>query len=414
MRLHSANPQLPDDDYPSWQPPSEGQSTGRKMLMIGLMVGLLSIAAMLVWLMAYDRETTQDSVSRQICESWGPAETFHGPFVELADGSLQLPVRNAVDAVFSTHMLYRDIYQTLVYTGDFTFASALPDVPDSLLAGGKLRLTISPKSRVQAISARIGTTEVPVGLSRDTVLISLPAECQPGDEVTLTMAMKCAGRISFSTPATDSVSIDVHGDCGNPSFGGTPPDDRGIGKKEYSAQWRFGAYDQPFSTEPDANEFRIARATPSVTMLAGIDCYQKVTRSIKYAFLTILLTFMCVFFAEITVRRPIPVLNYLLIGFALVLFYCLLLSFAEFMAFWLSYLVAAVMTVGLVSVYIGAVLKDARMGRAVALLLTLLYLYCFILVNVSNYALLMGSLLLFFALAGIMYGTVKYADAAKH
>ncbi|MDE6306650.1 MAG: cell envelope integrity protein CreD, partial [Muribaculaceae bacterium] len=98
---------------------------------------------------------------------------------------------------------------------------------------------------------------------------------------------------------------------------------------------------------------------------------------------------------------------YLLIGLALILFYSLLLALSEHMTFGLSYLIAAIMTITLVGGYMTGVLRNTRVGSAIALLLAVIYGYIFVLLNLETYALLAGSIGLFIALAAIMYASLK-------
>lgn len=106
-------------------------------------------------------------------------------------------------------------------------------------------------------------------------------------------------------------------------------------------------------------------------------------------------------------KRPIHVFQYLLIGLALVLFYSLLLSLAEHIGFGGSYLIAAVLTIGMVGTYVWSVLASRRTGLLIVALLAVIYTYIYVLLSLETYALLAGSLGLFVALAAIMYASLK-------
>lgn len=127
----------------------------------------------------------------------------------------------------------------------------------------------------------------------------------------------------------------------------------------------------------------------------------------KYAIIVILLTFISVLFAEIMTKNPIHMFQYLLIGLALILFYSLLLSLAEHMSFGFSYLIAAVMTIGLVSVYMLGVVRSKKIAFAIGGLLIIIYTFIYILLCLETFALLTGSIGLFIALAAIMYASLK-------
>ncbi len=97
--------------------------------------------------------------------------------------------------------------------------------------------------------------------------------------------------------------------------------------------------------------------------------------------------------------------EYLLTGIALVLFFVLLLAFAEVIGFTFAYMVASAAIIGLLAFYSAAVLKSWKRARFLAAMLIGLYALLYVLLNLEAYSLLIGSVLMFFALAGVMYMT---------
>ncbi|MBQ5508764.1 MAG: inner membrane CreD family protein, partial [Muribaculaceae bacterium] len=95
------------------------------------------------------------------------------------------------------------------------------------------------------------------------------------------------------------------------------------------------------------------------------------------------------------------------VGLALVLFYSLLLSISEHLSFGWAYLIAAAMTIAMITLYLIGVLKHKKMAIAIGGMLTLIYAYIFVLLNLETYALLAGSVGLFIVLALIMYYSLK-------
>ena len=171
------------------------------------------------------------------------------------------------------------------------------------------------------------------------------------------------------------------------------------GYDEYSDNLRYGA-DQFGGGQNEDYRF-------GVSLFQASDGYTKTERSIKYAILFIGLTFLIFFFLELLNGSGIHPLQYVLIGFALCIFYVLLLSFSEYMRFGLAYLISAVMTIGLISWYAASVLKQRRMAIFVGGCLSLLYGFLFTIIQLEDYALLAGSLGLFFILATVMYYSRK-------
>ena len=124
---------------------------------------------------------------------------------------------------------------------------------------------------------------------------------------------------------------------------------------------------------------------------------------VKYAVLIIALTFFVYFFLEIYYCRSVHPLQYILIGFALVIFYTLLLSISEYIVFSQAYLIASAATVLLISWYTKSIFKQWPVVFLFAFILSLLYLFIYVIIQLQDNALLFGSIGLFVLLAIIMY-----------
>ena len=101
----------------------------------------------------------------------------------------------------------------------------------------------------------------------------------------------------------------------------------------------------------------------------------------------------------------VATVEYLLAGAGLVLFFVLLLAFAEVIGFTPAYIVAALAITGLNTAYSAAVLKSWRRAGVIGAILAALYAVLYVLLNLEAYSLLIGALLLFAVLAGTMYLT---------
>ena len=101
----------------------------------------------------------------------------------------------------------------------------------------------------------------------------------------------------------------------------------------------------------------------------------------------------------------VSAVEYLLMGAAIVLFFVLLLAFAEVIGFTPAYVVASAAIAGLNTAYSAAVLGSWKRGYVIGGLLIGLYAVLYILLGLEAFSLLIGSVLLFLALAGVMYAT---------
>jgi len=143
----------------------------------------------------------------------------------------------------------------------------------------------------------------------------------------------------------------------------------------------------------------------TVGLIEPVNLYSKVDRSVKYGFLFIGFTFLAFLLFDIVGGARVAAAEFLLTGAGLVLFFVLLLAFAEVIGFTAAYIVASGSIIGLLSAYSAAVLKSWRRGRFIGALLVGLYALLFVLLNLEAWSLLIGSVLLFVALAAVMYAT---------
>ena len=157
-----------------------------------------------------------------------------------------------------------------------------------------------------------------------------------------------------------------------------------------------------------------ARAV-TVGLIEPVNLYSKVDRSVKYGFLFIGFTFLAFLLFDVVGGARVSAAEYLLTGAGLVLFFVLLLAFAEVIGFTPAYVVASAAIIGLLSAYSAAVLKSWRRGQFIGAMLAGLYALLFVLLNLEAWSLLIGSVLLFVALAGVMYATrnVDWGNVGK-
>jgi inner membrane protein len=143
----------------------------------------------------------------------------------------------------------------------------------------------------------------------------------------------------------------------------------------------------------------------SVGLVDPVNVYVQVDRASKYGLLFVLLTFGTFFFLEAVRGLPIHPVQYALVGLALAIFFLLLLSLSEHLAFWLAYLLASVACIGLIATYLSAVLRSRARAAGIAAMLATLYGALYGLLVSEDNALVLGSLLLFAILAVAMLAT---------
>jgi len=221
--------------------------------------------------------------------------------------------------------------------------------------------------------------------------------------------LKLTGTESFSiVPIGKETRVNITSDWPHPKFvGNFLPADSSISDKGFSANWQTSF----FATNMQEDFMQCANKNNcmgfnekqfGVNFIDPVDQYVKSDRAIKYAILFIGLTFACFFLFEIMKRLQVHAVQYTLVGLALAFFYLLLLSLSEHLGFNKAYVISASACVSLIGIYVCFVLRSFLRGLGFTLGLSLLYGLLFGLLSAEDYALLMGSVLLFSILAAVM------------
>jgi inner membrane protein len=199
----------------------------------------------------------------------------------------------------------------------------------------------------------------------------------------------------------------------SPSFAGAfLPLERRLDGDGFEARWKVLSLNRDAPQrwlgdgEADAEVASTLRGSAfGVRLLYPVDGYQRTHRSVKYAVLFSLLTFLGFFAVEVGCRAQIHPVQYVVVGFALCLFYALLLALSELMRFDLAYGLAAAAIIGLVTGYARGILRRTTLAAWCGGVLTVVYGSLFVMLHLEELALLMGSLLLVVLCAVVMYLT---------
>jgi inner membrane protein len=214
-------------------------------------------------------------------------------------------------------------------------------------------------------------------------------------------------------PAAGESAVSLKSGWPHPSFAGTPlPDARTVQDSGFTAQWRVQDFGRPFAaqwTSHDMNRDQLAASAAASTFGVGLiqplDIYQQSDRAVKYAVLFVVLTFMVFFLWEVFSATLLHPMQYAFVGFAMCVFYLLLVSIAEHLGFDAAYLIASSVTTALIAGYARAVLRGAAQALSVLAALSVLYGFLYLLLRLEDYALLAGSVGLFLVLALVMFIT---------
>ncbi|NIJ68608.1 cell envelope integrity protein CreD [Xanthomonas sp. 60] len=227
----------------------------------------------------------------------------------------------------------------------------------------------------------------------------------PASKVTLDMQVDGSRALSV-VPVGDDNQIALRSSWPHPSFGGAfLPNERRVDAQGFEARWMVSSLASDAQEQVRQGSDADGVQAVTVSLVDPVDVYTQADRASKYGVLFILLTFTGFLLFELIRRLRIHPLQYLMVGLALAIFFLLLISLSEHIAFWQAYLVSAAACIGLQAVYLSNVLGHWKRGLGFAALLTVLYGALYGLLVSENNALLMGSLLLFGILAVAMWVT---------
>jgi inner membrane protein len=243
-------------------------------------------------------------------------------------------------------------------------------------------------------------------------LLATPA---PGAELAFDVLFKSSlqGTETLSiAPLGGRNVIELRSPWRHPRFHGDfLPRSRSVASDGFTARWEVSslASDAQSQYRAGMNRTTDGAATEaiSVTLIDPVNIYSQVDRATKYGLLFVLLTFGAFFLFELFRQLRIHPVQYALVGFAIAIFFLLLLALSERIAFGLAYVVAAGACVTLIGHYLAQVLGGWRRGLGFAGMLGTLYAALYGLLISEDNAMLLGASLLFTILAAVMILTRK-------
>lgn len=427
------------------------ESVTVKMAFITVLILLLLIPSALVNDLIRERANRQDEMMADVSDKWSGSQLIQGPVLVIPykrtfketintkeeiktviENLYLLPDNLNINADLKSEVLHRGIFEAVVYntrvniSGNFMKAELekLSITPDQLLPEkAKLTFCISDlkglktnpviKAANQALSTEPSLNDQALFTNGLQAAINLTGLTDKSIPFNFTLDLKGSQEISF-VHLGKTTTVKAQSNWQSPSFSGRYlPDNRHIGKDGFTANWRMLYYNRPFPQQWAANDTLLNsikkhdEAIFGVKLRIPVDQYQQTTRTSKYAILIILLTFISLFLTELIGKQKVHVFNYILIGVSMIIYYILLLSFSEQIGYTAAYIVASGATIALISTFIASLLKNGKAAVLFAFILSLFYTFIYIIIQLEDYALLVGSIALFIIVATLMYFSRK-------
>ncbi len=412
----------------------------RKLLAIAVMTLALLLPQAAISNLVDERQARQKEASDALDKDFALDGEVRGPLLQIPtrtlakdgkweiSGQILLRPREArLVGDLDVGLRYRGIYQVPVYQGKVEF-DAVFVVPESGDRGEVLDFDWE-HARVHAflskdfmlaepgvLEAGGATGRMTIGdtlIGRSVVSVSsyLPGTGFAAGRdlpVKVTLGIRGAQNVRF-TPLAETVSGTLRSNWASPSFvSGWLPDNHDIGDKGFTAEFRSSMLppDVDLALQSGRMDVWTSRARSfGVNLIDPASHYVQASRAVKYAALFVVLTFLTFFLFEVLAGVRLHPIQYLTVGAALVLFFLLLLSLSEQLAFGWSYLISAMGVIAIIAGYARSILASPRRAGAIAAGLASLYGFLFVLLQLESYSLISGSLALFAVLAAFMYLT---------
>lgn len=433
-----------------------------KILLIGLLTVLLWIPLAMIDSLVSERRHRQEEVVADIAQSYAGAQQVVGPVialpwtritVEQRPGDKDQPPKRSETRESGVHYVFpaslevhggmavdtksRGLFRARVYQWNGTLA-------------GRVRLpAVSPLASVEATQRLewgvpylaialddprgiIGTPELDWAGSRIAFEKGSGLRVQPrgihaylpmwkpgeGQDFSFSLKLGLRGTERFGlVPVADDNRIEMSSTWPHPSFGGRflpDPESQYTGADGFRASWSISALAADAAQTLRTAEARNCQGNcgsgldaVELRLVEPVAIYTLSDRALKYAYLFVVLTFAAFFVYEALKRLAIHPIQYLLVGLAQAVFFLLLISLSEHLAFALAYALAATACCALIAVYLAAVLRRASHGLIFGGGLGALFGALYVLLQSEDSALMLGSLLLFGLLAAGMISTRK-------
>jgi inner membrane protein len=407
-----------------------------KLFSIGLIILLLLIPSFMVQDLIRERQFTSEDAANEVGSKWGQEQIITGPIVSVPFTSVAkddkdrlitikqyahfLPEKLAVTGDVDTDKRHRGIYEVIVYKSKLKLSGTF-----SLINPQELNI-IPQDIHWNEAFVQIGISDMK-GIN-DNIKIKFnnaDYDLNPGIETGDVVSSGVSSRIKIDSATSFNFSFDLNlngskqlyflplgketsvvltSPYTTPKFDGAYiSDSNRVTENGFFAQWKILHLNRNYPQKWVSNNYQINESAFGVNFMIAVDHYQKSMRSAKYAVMIIALTFMSFFFVEIINKSRVHPFQYILVGLAICIFYALLLAFSEHIGFNLAYIISALMVLGTVGWYAKFMFENMRTTLLLMGVLVTIYTFIYVIIQLEDFALLVGSLGLFAVLVLTMY-----------
>jgi len=414
-----------------------------KAIIIGFLTLLMLIPGLMIQDLITERKVRSTETIEKINAKWSNAQTINGPVLTVPYTKTYVDKDNKtvserhylnitpevlnVSAKLFPEVRHYGIYKTILYKSELQISGNFSKIDmqkytDSEIHWDEIFLTIGI-SDLRGVTNNIDFMlnnvryAAEAGINVNTGITGNGLEIMPANAALFQsgkpLMFNCRLSLNGSSdinfiPVGKTTKVQMNGAWKSPGFIGNFTPEYKLSEKGFNANWNILHFNRNIPemwTDDDFSTF--TETSFGVNLVDMVDHYQQNMRSAKYALMFIALTFVVFFFVEVLTRKRIHPIQYLLVGIALILFYSLLLSISEQINFGWAYLIASFATIGLITVYTNSIFKNKLQTGMLTGILSLLYVFLYVVLQLEDIALLIGSIGLFIILGIIMYFSRK-------
>lgn len=431
------------------------QSTTAKMIMVGLLSLALLIPLFFVQDLIQERSQRKKEMVNEVADLWGKDIVFYGPilkvpytFVEnynitdVKTGAVTIQKKNTIKFAYffpnelnnkskvrKNDNLKRGIFNHVVFTADMQFNGYFADpnftklgIAEENIQWDKASIvlkttnlkSIKSELKMQVNQEKLVFEPQNSDKSKYSILATTPFDYNAllvNNKLAFNFDITYNGSNSIDfVPVGKVTTVSIDSDWKSPSFDGSfaaNDTSKVINDKGFHVDWKILDINRTFTQQYDDVIPNLDDYLFGVKLIETVDEYQQNERVSKYGFLVIGLTFLIFFLIQSISKINIHIFQYSMIGIALIMFYTLLISITEHSSFSLAYAIAGTSVVAMITLYSISILKNRKFPLFIGAALSVLYTFIFVIIQMEDYALLVGSIGLFLILGAVMYFSRK-------
>ncbi|MCL2138302.1 MAG: cell envelope integrity protein CreD [Treponema sp.] len=433
-------------------------SGGFKIGILAVLILLLLIPITMIRFLISERSQRATEAEESIMEAWGSQFVLSGPVIRIPVTEIEeivtttdkgekkiesvqrkkalwiTPKDVAIQMDFSAERKHRGIFSVALFSGDVSITGSFSyeRVKDQLnvnqeIFPGQAEIIIGLTSQKgirriikadwngDALFFKPGNQNFSTEYSNNSGMnASSPFNTEGLNSFDIQFSVQ-GGKALRILPVGETTAARICSDWPSPSYqGGFLPSKHEFSQNGFDAEWEISYLSRSIplfwiSGEKGEYENRnnLSQELFGVDFFKPLDHYSLSERAVKYAILFIIIPFLTLFFLEIFSQKSIHPAQYLLSGFANVIFYLLLLSISEHMSFSLAYLISSFALTAMMTFYAHSLLEKWASSAYMGLIMAMLYLILYITLNAEDWALLIGSIAAFVICGVVMFLTRK-------